>query len=121
MRHTDTETTAALCFNCLPPADGVAKAGQFGKHSSVSFGDVLTHNGYKDVPVSWLFCELDRCVVPDVQQTAIEVIEESWNGTEREGSKVHVKRLVCDHIPIYSAREETERWIEEIIVMGGDE
>lgn len=121
MRHSDPSATAAMCFSDLPVEEGTKLASQFGRHSSVSFGDALTHNGYKDLPVSWLFCENDRCVTPQVQQTAIEAIEESWKGTDREGRKVDVKRLTCDHIPIYSSRDETEKWMESIIIKGGQE
>ncbi|KAL6711733.1 hypothetical protein ACN47E_004667 [Coniothyrium glycines] len=121
MSHTSPTETAKLCFNSLSPEEGAAKAAEFGKHSSVSFGDVLTHAGYKDLPVSWLFCEQDLCVVPEVQRRAIEVVEESWKGTEREGKTVDVTRVPSDHVPMYSARAETEQWIESVVVKGGRE
>lgn len=121
MRHTDLAATAALCFNDLSQEDGIAKAAQFGRHSAASFGDALTYNGYKDLPVSWMFCENDKCVVPDVQQTAIDVIEASWEGTERAGKKVDVEKVMCDHVPIFGKRDETEKWIEGVIVKGSQE
>ncbi|KAF1843463.1 alpha/beta-hydrolase [Cucurbitaria berberidis CBS 394.84] len=115
------DLTAAIVYNSLSPERGTAEAAKFGKHASISFGTNLTHNGYKDVPVSWFFCEDDLCVVPEVQETAINVIEESWKGTERQGKKVDVTRVKCDHIPIHSASEELEKWVEGIIAKGGKE
>lgn len=86
-----------------------------------SFASTLTYNGYKDVPVSWFFCEEDLCIAPQVQQTAIDVIEESWKGTAREGKKVDVTRVKCDHVPNYSARDKLEEWVESVIIKGGQE
>jgi hypothetical protein len=69
LEHTDSAATASLCFNSLPEAEGLAIAEKlFGRHSAASFFDTLTYAGYHDVPVSWFFCEDDRCVTPQVQQ-----------------------------------------------------
>jgi hypothetical protein len=53
-------------------------------------------------------------------QAAIDTIEESWKGTEREGKKVDVTRLNCDHVPVYSGRDELEKWMEGLIVAKGE-
>jgi hypothetical protein len=122
-----------LCLNSLPEEEGIALAKKLTKHSSVSFGNELTYAGYKDVPVSWFFCEDDKCITPEVQQvrpmyfqihindrvltwmqTAIDDIEASWKGTEREGTKVEVTSVKCDHIPVFSARDELEKWMETL-------
>ncbi|KAF2824284.1 alpha/beta-hydrolase [Ophiobolus disseminans] len=111
----DASITARLCFNSLSSEEGIALATELlmpGRHSSVSFGDSLTYPGYKDVPVSWFFCEDDACITPEVQQTAINDIEEAWKSTDKAGQKVDVTSVKCDHIPIYSAREELEKWME---------
>jgi hypothetical protein len=47
-------------------------------------------------------------------QTAIDDIEASWKGTEREGTKVEVTSVKCDHIPVFSARDELEKWMEDL-------
>lgn len=121
MTQSDHAGSAAIIFSALPPDQGAALVAQFGHHSSTCFGDNLTHAGYKDVPVSWLFCEDDLCVTPEVQQTAIDAIEESLKGTEREGKKVDVTRVKADHIPIKSARDESEAWIRDVLAKGGKE
>ncbi|KAF2035223.1 alpha/beta-hydrolase [Setomelanomma holmii] len=112
LRQPSHQDTAALCFNSLSPEKGTELAKLLTKHSAQSFMDPLTYPGHKDVSVSWFFCEDDKCVSPEVQQTAIDTIEESWKGTEREGKKVEVTREKCDHIPIYSARDALEKWAE---------
>jgi hypothetical protein len=66
--QTDLAGSAKLCFNSLPEEEGIALAKQLTKHSSVSFGNGLTYARYKDVPVSWFFCEDDMCITPEVQQ-----------------------------------------------------
>jgi hypothetical protein len=123
MSQPDPAATAEIIYNDLPPAAGTAEAAKFGKHSSVSFGNELTHAGYKDLPVSWFYCVNDLCILPEVQQTAIDVIEESWKGTEREGKKVDVKRVKCDHCPfvVTEKREVLVRWVEGALQKGGKE
>ncbi|KAJ4985935.1 hypothetical protein SVAN01_08624 [Stagonosporopsis vannaccii] len=86
-----------------------------GQHSSAAFASSLTYPGYKDVPVSWFLCEQDQCVVPAVQKEAIRVIEESWTGTAREGEKVQVKKLACDHFPTVSAEDELGAWLRGLL------
>ncbi|CAO2652876.1 Nn.00g022870.m01.CDS01 [Neocucurbitaria sp. VM-36] len=121
MSQPRPDLTAKIVFNNLSPERGTAEAAKFGRHSSVSFSDTLTYAGYKDVPVSWFFCEEDLCVAPEVQQNGINAIEESWKGTTREGKKVDVTRVKCDHVPILSAAAELEKWVEDIIAKGGKE
>ncbi|KAH8728951.1 Alpha/Beta hydrolase protein [Phaeosphaeriaceae sp. PMI808] len=119
LSQTDFSKTAALCFNSLTPEAGTAYATEnFGRHSSICFADTLTYPGYKDIPVSWFFCGDDKCVTPEIQQSAIDEIEASWKGTKREGEKVSVTRVECDHVPILSARDELEKWIEGLFGNG---
>lgn len=110
-------------MNSLPPAEGLAHfQAAIGQHSSLAFGgeaSMLTYPGYKDVPASWFLCEDDHCIVPAVQETAIRDIEESWKGTEREGSKVDVTRVRCDHFPTVSAQDELREWFEGLVEKGG--
>jgi hypothetical protein len=58
-----------------------------------------------------------------VQQTAISMIEASWIGTEREGMKVDVTEVACDHFPLVlqEKREQVSSWIEGLVVKGGRE
>ena len=116
LSHTDSAASAAACFSSLPLEEGLREVEKgFGVHSSGAFAEALKYPGYKDVPVSWFFCEEDKCVTPEVQETAIRDIEESWRGTEREGTKVDVTRVRCDHVPTVSAQKELREWFERLI------
>jgi hypothetical protein len=99
MSQPDCAATVEIVYNDLSPETGAVQAAKFRKHSSVSFGGALTHADYKDLPASWFFCENDQCIFPEVQQTAVNVIEESSAGTEREGKKVGVTKVKCYHCP----------------------
>lgn len=123
MYHTDIAAVAARCCSDIPLEAGMKEVEKMGKHFGACFGDPLTHAGYKDVAVSWFFCEKDLVVTPQVQQAGIETVEASWEGTDREGKKVHVTRVECDHFPfvLEDRREKVGRWIEGLVRKGGDE
>jgi hypothetical protein len=123
MTQADHAATASLCFNNLTLDDGISQVAKFGKHHSACFSEALTYTGYKYVPVSWFFAEEDLIVLPEVQQTAISMIEASWIGTEREGMKVDVTKVACDHFPLVlqEKREQVSSWIEGLVVKGGRE
>jgi hypothetical protein len=123
MFHSDLASIAALCCSDLPLEAAIAEVAKMGKHFGACFLDPITHAGYKDVPVSWFFAGKDLVVTPQVQQVGIETIEESWVGTEREGKKVDVTRVECDHFPFIrdDIREKTVSWIEGLIEKGGSE
>ncbi|CAN9128428.1 unnamed protein product [Alternaria alternata] len=123
MSQPDPAAVAAICFNNLTLEEGLSYVAKFGKHYSACFGDAITHPGYKDIPVSWLFAAEDLIILPEVQQTAIDVIEGSWVGTEREGRKVDVTRVVCDHFPLVldEKRKQVSEWIEGAVAKGGCE
>lgn len=50
-----------------------------------------------------------------MNQTSIDTIEDSWKGTEREGKKVDVTRVKCDHVPVFSAPKELIAWMEGLL------
>lgn len=114
--HPDPTASVAACFNSIPQEQGLREFhSAIGTHSSGAFAAQLQYSGYKDVPVSWFLCEHDKCVTPEVQEAAISVIEESWVGTEREGEKVDVTRVGCDHFPTVSAQAELRSWFEGLL------
>src|SRR3954453_23601697 len=111
MYHDEPEMTAQVCFNSLSTAEGTAWVKKFSRHSALSFAGELTYPGYKDVPIFWLFCEEDRCVVTSVQKAAIDMIE------KERGKKVDVTSIKCDHCPNVSATQETIDWILKVAGM----
>ncbi|KAI1213257.1 alpha/beta-hydrolase [Annulohypoxylon truncatum] len=78
----------------------------FQVHSSTSFTNELTHAGYKDVPVSYLLCQGDLCILPQTQKGGIEIIE------KESGNKVDVTSIKAGHCPNITALEEVVDWIE---------
>jgi hypothetical protein len=108
MAHTDYERVGALCFSDLPVEEGAAWIKKFPQHSGASFMTPLTHQGYKDVPVSYLFCEKDQCVTPNVQQIGIDLVE------KESGRKVDVTRIQGDHCPMASQPGVIADWIMSV-------
>lgn len=105
----DTVKGALKVFNHLPAEDGKAWMERFSQHSMVSFTNELTHPGYKDVPVSYLFCEEDKCVSPHNQQLGIGFIEEA------SGNKVDVTKKPFDHCPTITHKEEAIEWLVSLV------
>ena len=97
--------SAAISFPDLPQEAGEACVKKFVRHSAVSFSNLSTHAGYKDIPVSWLLCEEDLCLPPETQKEAINLIE-----TE-SGEKVDVTSIKSGHYPNVSKPQEVIRWI----------
>lgn len=96
MKHDPLEPIVAQCFNLVPYEVGLKWAKRFGRHSAVSFGGKLSYQGYKDVPVSYMFCEQELCVTPAMQQAGIDSIERA------SGREVDVYKYPLDHIPYFS-------------------
>jgi hypothetical protein len=105
MRQAHPEETAKLIFNHLSPEEGTAFVKQMPNHASISFVNELTYAGYKDVPVSYLLCEDDRCIPPFIQRDEIEMIE------KESGTKVDVTSINADHCPMVTAKKEVVDWI----------
>ncbi|KAJ6510671.1 Alpha/Beta hydrolase protein [Mycena sanguinolenta] len=70
----------AVVFNDLSPEDGLSYASQMPNHSAISFAQKLTYAAYKDIPVSYLFCERDNCITPKHQTQIIAAMESQMGG-----------------------------------------
>ena len=108
MLQDQYEASAAIAFSDLQKEDGVAWVKKFPQHSAISFVNQLTHAGYKDVPVSYLLCERDRCITPDVQRAGIEMIE------KESGRKVDVTSVQGDHCPMADKPQLVADWILDV-------
>lgn len=115
MNHHDPALTASYVFTDLTPEEGIAWVKKFSQHSGISFTNELTYAGYKDVPVSYLFCEGDKCVPPSTQQKGIDTIEKA------SGRKVDITRIPNDHVPNASAPEKVVDWFVKIVEKGSQE
>ena len=105
MLQADPYASAAIAFSDLPKEEGANWIRKFPQHSAVSFGDELTYAGYKDVPVSYLLCERDVCITPDVQRAGIEIIEKA------SGRKVDVTSIQGDHCPMAGHADWVSDWV----------
>jgi hypothetical protein len=108
MWMTDPVGTAAMVCQDLPPVEGKAAVEEFSKHSARSFGDELTHAGYKDVPSSWLLTAKDNAGPPEFQKAMIAVIEKA------SGKKVEVTEVESGHMANLTAEKEVADWILNI-------
>ncbi|MCJ1476325.1 hypothetical protein MMC13_004991 [Lambiella insularis] len=108
MYHGQISKSAAITFSDLPPEEGEAWIKRFPRHSAVSFADELTYPGYNDIPISYLFCEDDLCVLPQFQRRAIELIE------KESGEKVKVTSIKAGHCPNVSKPQEVIDWILDV-------
>ena len=105
MLMEDPAGTARMVCQKLPAEEGEAVIQGFAKHSAQSFGNELTHAGYKDIPVSYLLCEEDMAGPPAFQREMIAMIEEV------SGQKVDVTNIQADHCANLSAEKETIEWV----------
>ena len=105
MYHDPIERSAEVAFSDLPKEEGEEFVRNFSRHSSVSVTGELTHAGYKDIPVSYLVCENDRCLPPKFQRSLIERIESV------SGTKVDVTSIQAGHCPPVSAPQKVVDWI----------
>jgi hypothetical protein len=108
MHQVDPELAAQYSFSDLPLEEAVAWNSKFALHSAVSFINPLTHAGYKDVPVSYLICEEDRVVTPEIQRQEIEMIE------KETGNKVDVTSIKAGHCPTASVNDQVVDWLLKV-------
>ena len=108
MYHDPPAATAAIALSHLPLGEGEAWVKKFAKHSAVSFAGELTHAGYQDVAVSYLFCEEDLCIPAKIQRAEIEMME------KESGRKVNVTSIKADHCPNITATQEVIDWIFDV-------
>lgn len=106
--HNDPVLMAPFVCNDLPFAQAYQNALQLPHHSAISFHSPVTQASYKDIPSTYIFCERDLVIAPDVQQRFIETIKEV------SGREVDVKRLDTGHCPNWSRPEELVGLLEEV-------
>ncbi|KAI0440534.1 Alpha/beta hydrolase fold-1 [Xylaria telfairii] len=108
LHMADPERNAAKSFSDLPKEDAIYWQSQFSLHSAASFVNPLTHAGYKDVPVSYLLCDEDLVIFPEIQRREIEMVE------VETGSKVDVTTVKAGHCPSLSVPEKVVGWILDV-------
>lgn len=108
MLMEDPVGTAAMLCQDLSRAEGEDAVRRFAKHSAQSFGDELTHIGYKDVPASYLLTMHDKAGPPAFQRDMIANVEEVI------GREVRVTEIDSGHMVNLSKSTEVVSWILKI-------
>ncbi|KAJ6470527.1 Alpha/beta hydrolase fold-1 [Mycena sanguinolenta] len=62
-------------YSEMSPEEASVWASRMREHVAASFSQKLTYAAYKDIPVSYLFCEEDMGVVPELQNQIIAGME----------------------------------------------
>jgi pimeloyl-ACP methyl ester carboxylesterase len=107
--HLDPLVITGALVSDIPFEDAYPIALQLAHHSGSSFGEKITQAAYvpgedgKTIPVSYILCEQDQIIVPEMQQQYIQMIEEA------SGNEVDVHRLDAGHAPNISC---TKRLVE---------
>ncbi|KAJ6514170.1 Alpha/beta hydrolase fold-1 [Mycena vitilis] len=76
----DPANSAPINFSDLPPEEALSWASKMREHAAASFGETLTYGAYKDIPISYLLCELDKGVSLEVQNIIIAGMESEMGG-----------------------------------------
>ncbi|KAJ7466824.1 Alpha/beta hydrolase fold-1, partial [Mycena galericulata] len=88
----DIQKLAPVVCSDLSPDQQLAVANKFSSHSAISFGQPVTYAPYKDIPVSYIFCENDQLIDPAMQNKIIATME-----SEMGGRKVDRISAKADH------------------------
>ncbi|KAJ7459986.1 Alpha/beta hydrolase fold-1 [Mycena galericulata] len=86
------EKLAPFVCSDLPPDQQQAVTDKFSSHSAISFAQPVTYTPYKDMPVSYIFCENDKVIPPEAQDKIIAAMESEMGG--RKVDRISVK---ADH------------------------
>jgi hypothetical protein len=89
------EQCAAVTFNDTTHDVGMKWMAEFGSHSGISFTNPLTYGAFHDVPVSYMFTELDQIIAPETQQKMLDNMQAEM-GPEK---KVNVFKYNVGHFP----------------------
>ncbi|KAI3331731.1 alpha/beta-hydrolase [Xylariaceae sp. AK1471] len=108
LHQIDPELSAAYSFSDLPKEDALRWNAQFSLHSAVSFSNPLTHAGYKDVPISYLLCDEDLVIPPEIQRQEIDMIE------KETGNKVDVTTIKAGNCPTASVNDQVVEWLLQV-------
>ncbi|KAF7325355.1 AB hydrolase-1 domain-containing protein [Mycena venus] len=76
----DTESGARGGYSDMPLEEALSWASRMREHAATSYQQKLTYAAYKDIPVSYLFCEEDKGVIPEAQNKIIAGMESVMGG-----------------------------------------
>ncbi|KAJ7669552.1 hypothetical protein DFH06DRAFT_1280299 [Mycena polygramma] len=85
----DPARTAQASYSELAP-EALSWASRMSEHAVAAMGQKITYAAYKDIPVSYLFCEEDKGVLPSVQNKIIAGMESVMGGRTIDRHSVRV-------------------------------
>jgi pimeloyl-ACP methyl ester carboxylesterase len=97
--HIDAAVSTAYICNDLPWDQAYEHVLKMPHHSAASFSDPVRQVAYGEVPISYIVCENDMIIAPNVQRKFVQVLEEA-------NQDVHVVSFDCGHCPNFSKPEE---------------
>jgi hypothetical protein len=100
--------SSKINFSDLPASEALEWAKMMPNHSTVSFAGKATHDGYKNFPVSYLNCTEDRCVMPELQQSMIDML------TSEAGVGVDIHEISSGHCPNVSVPRSVGQIIRKV-------
>ncbi|OBT93045.1 hypothetical protein VE01_09000 [Pseudogymnoascus verrucosus] len=107
----DPAVIGPATFSDLSPDLALEWGKKLTTHSLPSFSGKITYPAYRHIPTSFIFCERDLIISPDLQRATISFLESERGG---EGS-VSVVKLDTGHCPNVSVPEETAAGIAKAI------
>lgn len=96
---TAEEPATAIFYNDLPAEVAAANAARLTDQPLAAFSDALTAAAWRDIPSTYVVCELDAAIPPFAQEGL----------AARAGSTVH--RLAASHSPFLSMPDKTAELI----------
>jgi hypothetical protein len=97
----------AVC-NDIPWDQGYENALNLAHHSSAAFLEEVSQVAYEEIAVSYILCENDLVVPPEMQEGFIKVVEEAT------GKEVDVVRLAYGHCPNWSCPDKVAEIVGEL-------
>lgn len=83
-------------------------------HSAESFEQKLTYAAYKDIPISYLFCEDDKLMLPELQNKLVAGLEGEMGGKKvdrhsvKSGHAIHASQPKAMAAVVRKAIGDTE-------------
>jgi hypothetical protein len=74
--YLNPDLAAKYCFNDLPESEGRKLAALMPGHSALTFAGKLTYPAYHHVPATYILCQKDDIIPPEVQRRFIETMKE---------------------------------------------
>ncbi|KEF56797.1 uncharacterized protein A1O9_06987 [Exophiala aquamarina CBS 119918] len=109
MRIVGVEAVAQAALSDVQFDRAVDIVREMPRHSALSFAGELTYPGYKHIPSSYICCENDCLVSPEIQRKYIDRIREAT------GKEVDVHNLDTGHAPNISATEKLAQLLVDVV------